>query len=33
VAGRIGEGSAIALFLFPALLGVVVVMLKQLRRE
>ena len=33
VAGRIGEGSAIALFLFPALLGVVIVMLKQLRRE
>jgi multiple sugar transport system permease protein len=33
VAGRIGEGSAIALFMFPALLAVVVVMLKQLRRE
>jgi multiple sugar transport system permease protein len=33
VAGRIGEGSAIALFLFPALLIVVVGMLKYLRKE
>jgi multiple sugar transport system permease protein len=33
VAGRIGEGSAIALYLFPALLGVIVLMLKYLRQE
>jgi multiple sugar transport system permease protein len=33
VAGRIGEGSAIALYLFPALLGVIVVMLRFLRQE
>ena len=33
VAGRIGEGSAISLFLFPALLVVIVLMLKYLRRE
>jgi multiple sugar transport system permease protein len=33
VAGRIGEGSAIALFLFPALLVVIMLMLKHLRRE
>jgi multiple sugar transport system permease protein len=33
VAGRIGEGSAIALYLFPALLGVIVLMLRYLRQE
>jgi multiple sugar transport system permease protein len=33
VAGRIGEGSAISLFLFPALLIVIILMLKFLRRE
>ncbi len=33
VAGRIGEGSAISLFLFPALLVVIILMLKFLRRE
>jgi multiple sugar transport system permease protein len=33
VAGRIGEGSAISLFLFPALLIVIVLMLKYLRQE
>ncbi len=33
VAGRIGEGSAIALFLFPLLAIVVVVMLRSLRKE
>jgi multiple sugar transport system permease protein len=33
VAGRIGEGSAISLFLFPALLIVIICMLKYLRRE
>ncbi len=33
VAGRIGEGSAISLFLFPALLIVIIFMLKFLRRE
>ncbi len=33
VAGRIGEGSAISLFLFPALLVVIFFMLKYLRRE
>jgi len=33
VAGRIGEGSAISLFLFPALLVVIVLMLRYLRRE
>ena len=33
VAGRIGEGSAISLFLFPALLVVIILMLKYLRRE
>ncbi len=33
VAGRIGEGSAVSLFLFPALLVVIILMLKYLRRE
>ncbi|HYB19718.1 MAG TPA: sugar ABC transporter permease [Thermodesulfobacteriota bacterium] len=33
VAGRIGEGSAISLFLFPALLIVVIFMLRYLRQE
>ncbi len=33
VAGRIGEGSAISLFLFPALLVVVILMLRYLRRD
>jgi multiple sugar transport system permease protein len=33
VAGRIGEGSAISLFLFPALLIVIIFMLKYLRRD
>ncbi len=33
VAGRIGEGSAVSLFLFPALLVVIIAMLKYLRRE
>jgi multiple sugar transport system permease protein len=33
VAGRIGEGSAISLFLFPALLIVIVAMLRYLRKE
>ena len=33
VAGRIGEGSAISLFLFPALLVVIFLMLRYLRRE
>jgi len=33
VAGRIGEGSAISLFLFPALLIVIILMLKYLRRD
>ena len=33
VAGRIGEGSAISLFLFPALLVIIILMLKYLRRE
>ena len=33
VAGRIGEGSAIALYLFPALVIVIVAMLKYLRQE
>src|SRR5574337_1957915 len=33
VAGRIGEGSAISLFLFPALLIVIVLMLRYLRKE
>lgn len=33
VAGRIGEGSAISLFLFPALLAVIFMMLRYLRRE
>ncbi|MBP1779202.1 MAG: hypothetical protein H6Q86_5213 [candidate division NC10 bacterium] len=33
VAGRIGEGSAISLFLFPALLVVIILMLRYLRRE
>jgi multiple sugar transport system permease protein len=32
VAGRIGEGSAISLFLFPALLIVIIMMLRYLRR-
>ncbi|UCF90449.1 MAG: sugar ABC transporter permease [Desulfobacterales bacterium] len=33
VAGRIGEGAAISLFLFPILLIVIVCMLRYLRRE
>jgi multiple sugar transport system permease protein len=33
VAGRIGEGSAISLFLFPALLIVIICMLRYLRRD
>ncbi len=33
VAGRIGEGSAISLFLFPALLVVIILMLRYLRKE
>lgn len=33
VAGRIGEGSAISLFLFPALLMVIILMLRYLRRD
>ena len=33
VAGRIGEGSAISLFLFPALLVVIILMLRYLRRD
>jgi multiple sugar transport system permease protein len=33
VAGRIGEGSAISLFLFPALLAVIILMLRYLRRD
>ena len=33
VAGRIGEGSAISLFLFPALLGVIILMLRYLRSD
>jgi multiple sugar transport system permease protein len=33
VAGRIGEGSAINLFLFPALLAVIILMLRYLRRN
>ena len=33
VAGRIGEGSAISLFLFPALLVVIILMLRYLRQE
>jgi len=33
VAGRIGEGSAISLFLFPALLMVIILMLRYLRRS
>jgi multiple sugar transport system permease protein len=33
VAGRIGEGSAISLFLFPALLIVIFFMLRYLRRD
>ncbi len=33
VAGRIGEGSAISLFLFPALLVVIIGLLHYLRRE
>jgi len=33
VAGRIGEGSAISLFLFPALLIVIILMLRYLRKE
>ena len=33
VAGRIGEGAAISLFLFPMLLVVIVLMLRYLRRE
>jgi multiple sugar transport system permease protein len=33
VAGRIGEGSAISLFLFPALLVVIILMLRYLRQD
>lgn len=33
VAGRIGEGSAISLFLFPVLLFVIILMLRYLRRD
>ncbi len=33
VAGRIGEGSGISLFLFPALLVVIILMLRYLRRD
>jgi len=33
VAGRIGEGSAISLFLFPALLVVIILMMRYLRRD
>jgi len=33
VAGRIGEGAAISLFLFPALLVVIILMLRYLRRD
>lgn len=33
VAGRIGEGSAISLFLFPALLFTIILMLRYLRRD
>jgi multiple sugar transport system permease protein len=33
VAGRIGEGSAISLFLFPALLFAIILMLRYLRRD
>ena len=33
VAGRIGEGSAISLFLFPALLIVIILMLRYLRKD
>jgi multiple sugar transport system permease protein len=33
VAGRIGEGSAISLFLFPLLLIVIILLLRHLRRE
>ena len=33
VAGRIGEGAAISLFLFPILLIVIILMLRYLRRE
>jgi multiple sugar transport system permease protein len=33
VAGRIGEGSAISLFLFPALLFVIILMMRYLRRD
>src|SRR5512138_1523291 len=33
VAGRIGEGSAVSLFLFPALLIVIILMLRYLRRD
>jgi multiple sugar transport system permease protein len=33
VAGRIGEGSAISLFLFPMLLVVIILMLKYIRRD
>ena len=33
VAGRIGEGAAISLFLFPILLIVIIFMLRYLRRE
>jgi len=33
VAGRIGEGAAISLFLFPVLLIVIILMLRYLRRE
>jgi multiple sugar transport system permease protein len=33
VAGRIGEGAAISLFLFPALLVVIILMLRYLRQD
>lgn len=33
LAGRIGEGSAISLFLFPALLFAIILMLRYLRRD
>jgi len=32
-AGRIGEGAAVSLFLFPALLIVIILMLRYLRRD
>jgi ABC-type sugar transport system permease subunit len=33
VAGRIGEGATISLFLFPILLIVIIFMLRYLRKE